>query len=169
MPQGMADERNKDQRSAVPRERRVDDSRRRKGPIKTRVGRGVVKALVKLGDPLTRQMAGKRGMNLALLVHTGRKSGRVYETVTGAARVEDGFVVPWVFESHSQWYRNVWANGRARLKWRGRNYELDRPEVVGAGRALGAFPVMMRMIYKGMGVDEFVLLHKVKVTASSNR
>jgi hypothetical protein len=141
---------------------RRSEPRGGKGLIKTRVGRGTVKGLVWVGDPVVRVVAGKKGSPLGLLQHRGRKTGVWHATVTGVAEVEDGFAIPWVFESHSQWYRNVWAANGCRLSWGGKNYELKDPEIVDAGRALGAFPLLLRLMYKGMGVDEFVLLHRTK-------
>ena len=52
--------------------------------------------------------------------------------------------------------------GGCKLRWRGTDYQLKEPEIVDKERAWGAFPGALKLLYQGLNVDEFVLLHKVK-------
>lgn len=63
---------------------------------------------------------------LILLVHRGRRSGRVYTTPIEAIDEEDGevFISP-MFGERGQWYRNVVAGGLVEVRLRGQSY---RPE-----------------------------------------
>ena len=60
-------------------------------------------------NPLTLGMA-RRGLGpFALIRHTGRKSGRTFETPLILARVPEGFVAELTYGPEVNWYRNVVA------------------------------------------------------------
>ena len=129
----------------------------------TSVGRRVTKVIIKPVNLVVRMVAGRGWFPpLALVYHQGRRTGNWYVTPTGVAQVEDGFAIGWSFGNHSQWYRNVQGAGGCKLRWRGTDYQLKEPEIVDKERAWGAFPGALKLLYQGLNVDEFVLLHKVK-------
>jgi deazaflavin-dependent oxidoreductase (nitroreductase family) len=67
---------------------------------------------------------------LAVVVHTGRKSGKSYRTpVSGFVR--DGKVaIPLPYSANVQWVRNLQAAGSGELIRRGRRLQLSNPRVV---------------------------------------
>ena len=81
-------------------------------------------------------IAGKRFSPYALLKHTGRRSGRTYVTPLGAFPYVDGFVLVLTYGPHVDWCRNVIASGHAILKRHGREYDLERPELIPVNAAL---------------------------------
>jgi deazaflavin-dependent oxidoreductase (nitroreductase family) len=69
----------------------------------------------------------------AVLVHTGRRSGRTYRTPVLAFRHDGKLVVPLLYGERSDWARNLLAAGGGRVVRGGRTYELSAPRVVDAG------------------------------------
>ncbi|MGH2354127.1 MAG: alpha/beta fold hydrolase, partial [Chloroflexota bacterium] len=64
------------------------------------------------------------------------RSGRPYATPVLAARVADGFAIPLPFGTDTDWCLNLLAAGRFTLRWRGRDYALEEPQVLDAPAAL---------------------------------
>jgi deazaflavin-dependent oxidoreductase (nitroreductase family) len=75
----------------------------------------------------------------AVIVHKGRKSGRVYRTPVVAARSGDRLRVVLWYGERADWVRNVLAAGEAEVVRAGRTLTLSRPQVVDASDpAVGA-------------------------------
>ena len=92
-----------------------------------------------------------------VLIHRGRKSGRLYKTplsilVEDPERAE--VVVSPMWSRHSDWYRNVIAGGLVQIHVRGQKRqvewrELDEAERRAAGEAFrDAHPIYSRMILR---------------------
>ena len=89
-------------------------------------------------------IAGRRFSPYALLKHTGRRSGRDYVTPLGAFPFGDGFVLPLAYGADVDWCRNIMASGQAILKWHGREYVLERPELFPIDATVQAYPLLLR-------------------------
>src|SRR5262249_13779284 len=77
----------------------------------------------RLLNPIMRKLAGRRGLPLfAVVLHRGRRSGRLYATPVGARQTEDGFVIPLTFGEGSDWFKNVQAAGGCVIRWKGADY-----------------------------------------------
>ena len=77
---------------------------------------------------LTRRFAGKPRSPLALIIHVGRRSGKVYETPVIARPVADGFVIPLAYGADADWYKNVQVSGYCRIRWNGQEYSIENPQ-----------------------------------------
>src|SRR5262245_31906641 len=66
-----------------------------------------------------------------IVVHTGRTSGRTYETPINVFRTDDGFVIALTY-GRSDWVQNVMAAGSAKVRTRRRVHELANPRIVAA-------------------------------------
>jgi deazaflavin-dependent oxidoreductase (nitroreductase family) len=89
--------------------------------------------------------------------HTGRSSGRRYETPVNVFRRGDGFVVALTYGTQSDWVRNVLAAGGCELVTRGRRYRLDDPRVEhDESRSLAPAPT--RPILRLLGAADFLRL-----------
>jgi hypothetical protein len=98
-------------------------------------------------NALTLPTAGRRFSVYSVLQHTGRRSGRTYFTPVGAYQFGDGFVIGLTYVPTVDWCRNVVASGDAVLRWRGKSYPLDRPEIIPLDpHVLRAFPLPFRPI-----------------------
>ena len=110
-----------------------------------------------------RRIAGTRaGMlyfNLGALHHVGRRSGRTYVTPLSAYRLGDGFVLG-VAYPQVDWCRNVLAAGKCTLTWNGKDYALERPEVIPADEAMKAYPPLVKFLAVAGGHNKFVWLHR---------
>ena len=64
-------------------------------------------------NPRQRGLAGTAGVTTALVRHTGRRSGRTYETPVDVVPTAGGFVVSMVYGPDTDWVRNIRAGGSA--------------------------------------------------------
>lgn len=120
--------------------------------------------LTKRGNPYLHKVAGTRlGMlyfNLSALHHVGRRSGRTYVTPLSAYPLGDGFVLA-VAYPYVDWCENVLAAGKCTLKWNGKEYALERPEVIPRAQAMEAYPLLVKPFLAGAaGQNKFVWLHR---------
>jgi len=116
-----------------------------------------------------RKIAGTRaGMlyfNLGALHHVGRRSGRSYVTPLSAYRLADGFVLA-VAYPEVDWCSNVLAAGKCTLTWNGKEYALERPELIPAAEAMKAYPLLVKPFIVGPGTKTFLWLHPADRTKS---
>src|SRR5215831_20310942 len=82
-------------------------------------------------NKLVLPLAGTRWMPLyGVLVHRGRRSGKMFRTPVVVRPTSDGFIVPMPWGQGTDWYRNVRAAGECVVRWKGRDYPLVQPEVI---------------------------------------
>jgi deazaflavin-dependent oxidoreductase (nitroreductase family) len=81
-------------------------------------------------NPRRLQTAGRPGDSTAVIRHTGRRSGRSYETPVDVVRTDDGFVVGLVYGPRTDWARNVLAAGGAVVVHDGQEHEVGSPRLV---------------------------------------
>ena len=72
-------------------------------------------------------IAGKPRSPIALIRHRGRISGKWYTTPIITAPAQDGFIFALTYGPEVDWYRNILADRKAVLVWRGNSYSLGRP------------------------------------------
>lgn len=121
----------------------------------------------KVENRFVRPIAGRRfanrlyfGFQLGVLKHTGRRSGRGYQTPLGAYRLGDGFVFALFYGPDVDWARNVLAAGGGSLAWNGQEYRLERPEIVSAATVLQDLPLWPRLVIKAAGTKQFLWMHR---------
>ncbi len=120
--------------------------------------------LTKRANPYLRKVAGTRlGMlyfNLSTLHHVGRRSGRAYVTPLSAYPLGDGFVLAAAYP-YVDWLENVLAAGNCTLTWNGKEYALERPELLLRAQAMEAYPLLVKPFLAGAaGQNKFVWLHR---------
>lgn len=69
---------------------------------------------------------------MAVIAHTGRKSGKPYRTPVMAFVDSKSVSVVLNYGEHSDWVRNVRAAGSAQLVHRGKHYQLSNPRIIPA-------------------------------------
>lgn len=128
-----------------------------------------IRRFTKTANRPMRRIAGTRvGMlyfNLGALHHVGRRSGRSYVTPLSAYRLGDGFVLG-VAYPEVDWCHNVLAAGTCTLTWNGKEYALERPELIPAAEAMKAYPPLVKPFIVGPGTKTFLWLHPAGRTPS---
>ncbi|OMB81207.1 nitroreductase family deazaflavin-dependent oxidoreductase [Mycolicibacterium conceptionense] len=82
-------------------------------------------------NPLQRLWA-PRLPYMAVIEHTGRKSGKPYRTPVMAFIDDKSVRVVLNYGEHSDWVRNVRAAGHAEVVHRGKRYQLTNPRIIPA-------------------------------------
>jgi deazaflavin-dependent oxidoreductase (nitroreductase family) len=110
---------------------------------------------------LTRRFAGKPRSPIALVIHTGRLSGKMYETPVIAHQTADGFVIPLAYGTGADWYHNVLAAGHCQIRWHSQEYTIEKPQEVDARSAFVSFPVFpQRLILRLLGTQHFIKMSR---------
>jgi hypothetical protein len=120
------------------------------------------KRLNRFAGKLAGTRAGMLYFNLSALHHVGRRSGRAYVTPLGAYPYVDGFVLA-VAYPEVDWLRNVLAAGKCTLTRNGKEYALERPEVIPLSEALTAYPLLVKPFIVAAGMKRFLWLHRPPV------
>src|SRR5438067_2200853 len=76
----------------------------------------------------------------ALVLHRGRRSGRLYRTPVNAYVRRGTFAVVMLYGTESDWVRNLLAAGSGQVVRGGRTYELISPRVLDAADAPSKVP-----------------------------
>jgi deazaflavin-dependent oxidoreductase (nitroreductase family) len=123
--------------------------------------RRAVRSVARFVNPAALLIAGRRWMPiLGILHHRGRRSGRLYRTPLGMRPLGDRFFLPRTFGDEAAWYRNVLASGWCVVTYRGIDYALVEPEVVGYAAAAAAFPRYELLQFRLIGINEFLQLRQ---------
>ena len=108
----------------------------------------------------TSRMARAGWRPFSLIRHTGRKTGRTYETPLILARSGGDFVAELTYGPDVAWYRNVMAaGGRCTVVAGGAEYPIDAVTSLDAAAGLRAFGFPASVILRLIRRREFRLLH----------
>jgi deazaflavin-dependent oxidoreductase (nitroreductase family) len=114
---------------------------------------------------VTLKFAGSAYSPISIIRHLGRRSGTSYATPIIVEPVGDTFLFALPYGSKVDWYRNVLAAGRGTLIWHGKVYPVESPQPLPAGTGLHAFPFILRLIVRIMGVQHFIQMKSSEVIA----
>ena len=64
-----------------------------------------------------------------------------------------------LYGRQSQWVRNVMASDSFTLRTKGRDYQLEQPEIIPSLQALAAYPRLWQWTLKRQRIDQFVWAH----------
>lgn len=92
-----------------------------------------------------------------MVIHKGRRSGRLYRTPVNLFRSGDSYVIALTYGRERDWVRNVLAAGGCEIVTRGRTLRLTTPRILRDER-LALVPSPVRPILKVLGVTEFMEL-----------
>jgi deazaflavin-dependent oxidoreductase (nitroreductase family) len=94
---------------------------------------------------------------LGVVVHRGRRSGKVYQTPVNVFAAEGGYVLALTYGPDTDWVKNVLAAGGCELRTRGRVVELTAPRVYHDETRRGIRPVERRVL-RAIRVADFLSL-----------
>jgi deazaflavin-dependent oxidoreductase (nitroreductase family) len=120
------------------------------------------RALARFNRYVTNPLLGRLAPHLpgfALMVHTGRKSGRQYRTPVNVFHRGNRYVIALTYGLDADWVRNVQAAGKCSLQTRGRVLHLTHPHFVHGDHRL-AVPLPVRGILRLIGVSDFLELEE---------
>ncbi|MCB0930651.1 MAG: nitroreductase family deazaflavin-dependent oxidoreductase [Mycobacterium sp.] len=83
----------------------------------------------------------------AVVIHRGRKSGRVFRTPLWAFRRGNSYIIALTYGPGADWVRNVTAAGGCELESGGRRYRLANPHVYRDDRA-AEMPAFIRFMLR---------------------
>ena len=114
----------------------------------------------RLFNRLTLRFAGTRFFPLyGVIEHRGRRSGRIFHTPVVVRPLAGGFVVPMPWSEGTDWCRNVRAAGGCVIRWKGRNYPVDQPEIVNTRAVMTVFNTFERAAMARFGITQCLRLH----------
>ncbi len=116
-------------------------------------------------NQLTRRFAGSLP-GFAIVLHTGRRSGRTYATPINAFRDGDGYIIALTYGADSDWVRNVQAAGGCEIVTRGQHIRLTHPHIVTDPQRRWA-PPPVRLILGLIGASEYMRLTRAASPAAA--
>jgi deazaflavin-dependent oxidoreductase (nitroreductase family) len=119
------------------------------------------RALARFNRHVTNKVLGPLAyvtLPFAIVVHRGRRSGHEYRTAVWAFRSEGGFVIALTYGSHSDWVKNVIADGRATIVTREGGQDVVRPRLMHGNQGLGLMPSLVRPALRVLNVDDYLKL-----------
>jgi deazaflavin-dependent oxidoreductase (nitroreductase family) len=117
--------------------------------------------------PLVLRSAGRAGASTSVVEHTGRRTGRSYETPVVAAPVEGGFVVALPYGPNTDWLKNVLAAGHATIRFDGHAHDVDLPEVVEMNEVATDFAPKEQRLHRRFKVRAALRVRTVTIDAGA--
>lgn len=108
-------------------------------------------------NPVAILVAG-RAPGFAIVVHTGRKSGRTYRTPVNAFSRGDELVIALTYGAGTDWLANVLATGGATIQRLGRKRRYTDLRIVRGPEGMARMPPLVRFALRGLRVDEFLVM-----------
>ncbi len=112
----------------------------------------------KVQNPLTMRVAGKKNRDLAVLHHTGRRSGREYVVPVLAHRIGQSFLIPLSYGTNVDWLRNVLASGGCAIEHDGVCYDAVAPAIVPITDAARNLTSRRMRVFGLLGIESFLRL-----------
>lgn len=94
---------------------------------------------------------------LGVVVHHGRRSGKVYQTPVNVFTTEDGYVLALTYGPDTDWVKNVLAAGGCELRTRGHVVRLTAPRLY-RDESRRAIRPLERQVLRVIGVADFLSL-----------
>ncbi|HEY44330.1 MAG TPA: nitroreductase [Anaerolineae bacterium] len=103
----------------------------------------------------------KRGIGpYSVVIHKGRRSGRIYKTPVLASCMDDDIYIPLPYGDHVDWLRNVLAYNGCKIIRKHEVIAALDPVVMEAGTALSALPEGRRELFERFDVEKFLRLRQ---------
>jgi deazaflavin-dependent oxidoreductase (nitroreductase family) len=118
-------------------------------------------ALVKATAPVVSRVAGRRWFPAwAQLHHKGRRSGKDYVIPVAVLVRPDSFVIGLPWGPKTNWVQNVIAAQGCTIRWKGADYQVTDPQLVGKDVALAAANAVQRIVITRADFGGFLRLRR---------
>jgi deazaflavin-dependent oxidoreductase (nitroreductase family) len=94
---------------------------------------------------------------LGVIIHRGRRSGRLYQTPVNVFSVTDGYVFALTYGPDTDWVQNVLAAGGCELRSRGHTTQLTSPRLY-HDQSRRDIRLAERQVLRLLGVADFLFL-----------
>jgi deazaflavin-dependent oxidoreductase (nitroreductase family) len=111
-------------------------------------------------NPRVMRTAGSAGTQTSVIRHTGRTSGRTYETPVDIITTGDGFLIGLPYGTRADWVRNVIAAGSATIVSQGRSVDVAAPIIAATAEVEGQIPAKTLRTLRLFGVTECLSLRQ---------
>jgi deazaflavin-dependent oxidoreductase (nitroreductase family) len=118
------------------------------------------RSIARVNRRLTNRLLGGLARYLpgfGVIVHRGRRSGRMYRTPVNVFRRGDRYIIALTYGSNADWVRNVQADGGCAIETRGRTLYLSRPRLF-HDKSRHAVPAPVRLVLGLVNVNDFLEL-----------
>lgn len=105
---------------------------------------------------------------LGVVVHHGRRSGRVYQTPVNVFTAGDGYVIALTYGTGSDWVKNVLAAGGCELRTRGHVIATTSPRVFHDETRRDIRP-LERQALRVLGVTDFLSLTTAPAASAASQ
>jgi deazaflavin-dependent oxidoreductase (nitroreductase family) len=112
----------------------------------------------KVQNPLTMRVAGRKNRDLAVLHHTGRRTGREYVVPVLAHRTGHSFMIPLSYGTEVDWLRNVLASGGCAIDHDGLRHDTVAPAIVPIAEAARNLSSRRMRVFGLLGIESFLRL-----------
>ncbi len=102
---------------------------------------------------LTGKIARSAHGPFVIVQHTGRKSGKPYETPIIAIPAADGFVIALTYGPEVDWFKNISAAGKCGILRHKQQYAVSSIQPLSVPEALAYFPGIERVILRIVGIQ----------------
>jgi deazaflavin-dependent oxidoreductase (nitroreductase family) len=109
-------------------------------------------------NPKVMRTAGQPGSSASVIRHTGRSSGKQYQTPVGVMEVGDDFLITLPYGTSADWVKNVLALGEAEVVHEGRTVHVEDPELVSAHEVGTGLPEKEARTQRLYGIDQMLRL-----------
>jgi deazaflavin-dependent oxidoreductase (nitroreductase family) len=100
---------------------------------------------------------------LAMLHHTGRSTGKSYDSPVQAYRTDGGFVVGYAYSDNPGWAKNLLAVGHGQMTRACKQYAITNPRHLGT-EGLDLLPAAVAAMMRGIGIEDFLRFDTTPVT-----
>jgi deazaflavin-dependent oxidoreductase (nitroreductase family) len=111
--------------------------------------------------------AGTPGSYASVIRHTGRVTGRRYETPVGAVATDDGFVIALPYGLNTDWCKNLLASGTATIVHSGNTYQVDEPQIVPLAAAASRFSPADQRAHRIFAVEQCLQVRRAQAAETS--
>jgi deazaflavin-dependent oxidoreductase (nitroreductase family) len=103
---------------------------------------------------------------MGIIIHRGRRSGRLYQTPVNVFSVKDGYVFALTYGPDTDWVKNVLAAGGCELRTRGHATRLTSPRLY-HDQSRRDIRLAERQVLRLLGVADFLFLQTVPPGATT--
>ena len=111
-------------------------------------------------NPRVMRTAGSEGTQTSVIEHTGRRSGRTYETPVDVIETTTRFLIALPYGARTDWLRNVLAADSAVVITGGERIEVSSPAVVATADVAELIPGRTMRTLRLFGVSQCLSLEK---------